>query len=263
MARPAARGTPGRPVGGPAGLRVARTTRRAGSQPCGRLTRRSGTRAGSEPILAPWTNLNRSQSSARSADGWLTSGPRFAEHWTYWSDGTGDLGPYCPECATMVELVAEAVSKDRVVDAIAASFYLRDWVMLEGRLPVVPFVSARCEVTRTAQLLGTEALGHPTLHLRDVTKLRSFDEDAFDASRLEPRGHFRTSRRVQRWSCHTVGYRPRIRSSREAWQVVGGTPESFIVCRPGGATSSAEWVRSSTQSGSGSGDRSLRRCAIV
>jgi hypothetical protein len=29
--------------------------------------------------------------------------------------------------------------------------------MLEGRLPVVPLVSARCEVTRTAQLLGTEA----------------------------------------------------------------------------------------------------------
>jgi hypothetical protein len=54
--------------------------------------------------------------------------------------------------------------------------------MLEGRLPVVPLVSARCEVTRTAQLLGTEALGHPALHLCDVTKLRSSDEAALDAA---------------------------------------------------------------------------------
>lgn len=60
----------------------------------------------------------------------------------------------------VVELVAEAVSEDRVVDGLAAPFSLRDWVMLEGRLPVVPLVSARCEVTRTAQLLRTEALGH-------------------------------------------------------------------------------------------------------
>ena len=22
-----------------------------------------------------------------------------AERWTYWSDGVGDLHPYCPECA--------------------------------------------------------------------------------------------------------------------------------------------------------------------
>jgi hypothetical protein len=108
-----------------------------------------------------------------------------------------------PIAYEVVELVAEAVSKDRVVDGLAAPFYLRDWVMLESRLPVVPLVSARCEVTRTAQLLGTEALGHPALHLRDVTKLCSFDEAALDAQAPEFPGHFRTSRRVERWSCHT------------------------------------------------------------
>ena len=108
-----------------------------------------------------------------------------------------------PIAYEVVELVAEAVSKDRVVDGLAAPFSLRDWVMLESRLPVVPLVSARWEVTRTAQLLGTEALGHPTLHLRDVTKLCSFDESALDAQGSESLGHFRTSRRVQRWSCHT------------------------------------------------------------
>ena len=76
-----------------------------------------------------------------------------------------------PIAYEVVELVAEAVSKDRVVDGLATPFYLRDRVMLEGRLPVVPLVSARGEVTCTAQLLGTEALGHPARHLRDVTKL--------------------------------------------------------------------------------------------
>ena len=75
--------------------------------------------------------------------------------------------------------------------------------MLVGRHPVGPWVSDRFEVTSTAQLFGTEALGHPARHLRDVTKLCSFDEDALDAQGLEFRGRFRTSRRVQRWSCHT------------------------------------------------------------
>src|SRR5207247_1545992 len=86
-----------------------------------------------------------------------------------------------PMAYQVVELVAEAVSKDRVVDGLAAPVSLRDWVMLEGGLPVVPLVTARCEVTRTAQLLGTEALGHPARHVRDVTKLCSFDECALDA----------------------------------------------------------------------------------
>lgn len=108
-----------------------------------------------------------------------------------------------PIAYEVVELVAEAVSKDRVVDGLAAPFSLRDWGMVEGRLPVVPLVSARCEVTRTAQLLGTEALGHLARHLRDVTKFCSFDEGALDAEGLEFPGRFCTSRRVQWWSCHT------------------------------------------------------------
>jgi len=82
----------------------------------------------------------------------------------------------------VVELVAEAVSKDRVVDGLAAPFLLFwDWVMLESRLPVVPLVSARCEVTGTAELLRAEALGHSARQLRDVTKLCSSDEGALDA----------------------------------------------------------------------------------
>jgi hypothetical protein len=121
-----------------------------------------------------------------------------------------------PIAYEVVELVAEAVSKDRVVDGLAAPFSFRDWVMLEGRLPVVPLVSARCEVTRTAQLLGTEALGHPARHLRDVTKLCSFDEDALGAQGFEFPGRFRSSRRIRRWSCHTE------RLSAES--VVRGTP---------------------------------------
>jgi hypothetical protein len=83
-----------------------------------------------------------------------------------------------PIAYELVELVAEAVSKDRVVDGPPAPFYRRDWVMLESRLPVVPLVRSRCEVPRA---VGTEALGHPARHLRDVTKLSSFDELAFDA----------------------------------------------------------------------------------
>lgn len=113
-----------------------------------------------------------------------------------------------PMAYEVVELVAEAVSKDRVIDGPAAPVLLRDRVMLEGRLPVVPLVSARCEVTRTAQLLGAEALGHPALHLCDVTKLRSSDEDAPDAQGSESLGYVRTSRRVQRWSWHTERLSP-------------------------------------------------------
>src|SRR5712691_9389474 len=75
--------------------------------------------------------------------------------------------------------------------------------MLEGRYPVAQFGSDRFKIPRTAQLFGTEALGHPALHLRDVTKLCSFDEDAFGAQALEFPGRFRTSGRVQRWSRHT------------------------------------------------------------
>jgi len=84
-----------------------------------------------------------------------------------------------------------------------APFSLWDREMLVGRLPVAAFGSDRLEVTSTAQLFGTEALGHPARHLRDVTKLCSFDEDALDAQAFEFPGRFRTSRRVQRWSCHT------------------------------------------------------------
>src|SRR5437763_6296029 len=75
--------------------------------------------------------------------------------------------------------------------------------MLVGRHPVRQFVSDRFEVTSTAQLFGAEALGHPARHLRDVTKLCSFDEDALDAQGFEFPGRFRTLRRVRRWSCHT------------------------------------------------------------
>ena len=103
-----------------------------------------------------------------------------------------------PIAYEVVELVAEAVSKDRVVDGLAAPFSLRDWVMLEGRLPVVPLVSARGEVTRTAQLLGTEALGHPARHLRDVTKLCSFDQRPRDAQRPKFGGRSCTPLRIQR-----------------------------------------------------------------
>src|SRR5688572_20774373 len=83
--------------------------------------------------------------------------------------------------------------------------------MLEGRLPVVPLVSARCEVTRPTQLLGTEALGHPTLHLSDVTKLRSSDEMlltpkslsllATSAPRAGSSGGLGTQKRLSPQSC--------------------------------------------------------------
>jgi hypothetical protein len=55
--------------------------------------------------------------------------------------------------------------------------------MLVGRYPVAEF-GDRFEVMSTAQLFGTEALGHPALQLRDVTLLCSFDEDVLDAPRL-------------------------------------------------------------------------------
>ena len=75
--------------------------------------------------------------------------------------------------------------------------------MLEGRHPVGPFARDGFEVPRTAKVFGTEALAHPAHHLRDVTKLCSFDEDPLGAQAFEFLGRFRTSRRVQRWSCHT------------------------------------------------------------
>lgn len=74
--------------------------------------------------------------------------------------------------------------------------------MLVGRIPVAVF-GDRFEMPGTTELLGTEALGHPALHLCDVATLRSRDEDALDAQASEFLGHFRASRRVQRWSCHT------------------------------------------------------------
>ena len=52
--------------------------------------------------------------------------------------------------------------------------------MLVGRIPVAVF-GDRYEVRGTTQLFGTEALAHPALHLCDVAKLRSRDEDALDA----------------------------------------------------------------------------------
>src|SRR5690349_12024897 len=73
--------------------------------------------------------------------------------------------------------------------------------MLVGRTPVA-LVGDRVEIPSTTQLFGTAALGHPALHLCDVASLRSRDEDALDAQASEFLGHFRTSRRVQRWSCH-------------------------------------------------------------
>src|SRR5215211_611050 len=75
--------------------------------------------------------------------------------------------------------------------------------MLVRRHPVGQFVSARFEVTRTAQLFGTEALGHPARDLRDVTKLCRSDEDALDAKESKFGGRLRASRRIRRWSGHT------------------------------------------------------------
>src|SRR6266540_7177717 len=69
-------------------------------------------------------------------------------------------------------------------------------------------LSERFEVPSTTQLFGTEALGHPALHLCDVTKLRSLDEDALDAQVSESLGHFRTSHRVRWWSGHTERLSP-------------------------------------------------------
>ena len=74
--------------------------------------------------------------------------------------------------------------------------------MLVGRHPVGQFVSDWFEVTGTAQLFGTEALGHPARHLRALTKLCSFDEDTPDAQGFKFPGRFRSSRRVRRWSCY-------------------------------------------------------------
>src|SRR6266536_1106752 len=87
--------------------------------------------------------------------------------------------------------------------------------MLDGRAPVGQFGRDGFEVTSTAQLFGTEALGHPAHHLRDVTKLCSLDEWmrlapkdlsflAASAPRVGSNGGLGTRK----------GYRPRIRSSR-------------------------------------------------
>ncbi len=97
----------------------------------------------------------------------------------------------------------------RVIDTLATSVSLRYRKMLEGRLPVVPRLGALDEVLGTAQLFGTEALGHPTPHLGDVAELCRLDEDARDTETPERLGHSRTSHRVQPWSRHTKGYRPR------------------------------------------------------
>jgi len=86
--------------------------------------------------------------------------------------------------------------------------------MLDGRHPVGPWVRDRLEVTSTAQLFGTEALGHPARHLRDETKLCSFHEDALDAQVFEFPRRFRTSHRVWRQSCHAERLSARIRSSK-------------------------------------------------
>ena len=29
----------------------------------------------------------------------VTESDAIAQHWTYWSDGVGELVPFCPECA--------------------------------------------------------------------------------------------------------------------------------------------------------------------
>jgi hypothetical protein len=83
--------------------------------------------------------------------------------------------------------------------------------------PVGPWVSDRVEVPRTAQFFGTEALGHPAHHVRDVTKLCGFDEDALGAQAFEFPGRFRASHRVERSSCHAkaIGPRSRVRKTSE------------------------------------------------
>jgi hypothetical protein len=81
--------------------------------------------------------------------------------------------------------------------------------------------------------LGTEALGHPTHHLRDVTKLCSFDEDALGTQAFEFSGRFRTSRRVRRWSCHTekaIGPEFVVRGMGS--QLVREAPAMRVVARP-------------------------------
>src|SRR3954447_11089125 len=94
--------------------------------------------------------------------------------------------------------------------------------MLVGRIPVAVFGDLY-DVPGTTELLGTKALRHPALHLCDVPTLRSRDEDALDAQGAEFLGHFRTSRRVQRRSCHMERLSPEalaLRTVVTAFEVV-------------------------------------------
>ena len=97
----------------------------------------------------------------------------------------------------VVELVAEAVGKDRVVGSRFPSVSLWDWEVLVGRLPITPGASGPpLEVTCAAPFLGTEALGHPAFQLGDVAKLCGSDEGALDTKGSELPGHLRTTRRI-------------------------------------------------------------------
>ena len=74
----------------------------------------------------------------------------------------------------IVDPVAQAVGKDRVVGSCFSSFSLWDWEMLVGRRPVGQFGRDRFEVARTAQLFWTEALGalgasSPSILLSGIT----------------------------------------------------------------------------------------------
>src|SRR4051794_40180053 len=74
--------------------------------------------------------------------------------------------------------------------------------MLVGRHPVGRWEGDSFEVGSTTQLFRAEALGHLARDLRDVTLLRSLDEDAIDAQASEFPGRFRTSSGIPRWTCH-------------------------------------------------------------
>ena len=87
-----------------------------------------------------------------------------------------------------VELVAEAVGKNRVVGSRFPSVSLWDWEVLVGWLRVTPGASGPpLGVTCSAPFLGTEALGHSACQLGEVAKLCGFDEGALDAQGLRSR----------------------------------------------------------------------------
>lgn len=119
-----------------------------------------------------------------------------------------------------VDPVAKPVRKDRVLDRSLAPISPWGREMLVGRIPVAVF-GERLEVRGTTQLFGTAALGHPALHLCDVASLRGRDEDARDTQASELLGHFRTSRRVQRWSCHAERVSPTSRGTPASPEAVG------------------------------------------